>query len=162
MQGNPCILHPAFVDPGYWNERLDALDAVPRQLLVFPRTELALPGGEASELWLRAHDRVRLRALFGRSGVAVPRGELALATVVDLHGQRLDWDQIADGRPQVILERQAGRRLEDRVLDLLRVLRAARDLAGLQELRIGLRVPQAERSRDEVLIVERLLAEGRV
>ena len=160
MQGNPCILHPAFTDSGFWGERLATLAETSRQLLVFPRAELALPGGEASEIWLRAHDRTRLRALFARSAVAVPRSELLVSLVDDLHGRRLDWDQIADGRPQCVLERQAGRRLEDRVLDLIRVIRAARDLAGMDDPRIGLRTPEADRARDEVLIVERLLAEG--
>ncbi|MEO0649089.1 MAG: hypothetical protein AAFZ65_00245 [Planctomycetota bacterium] len=161
MQVNPCILHPAFTDSGFWDTRLSSLSTTPRQLLVFPRQELALPGGEASEIWLRAHDRTRLRALFARSAVAAPRSEVLVSLVDDLHGRRLDWDQIADGRPQCVLERQPGRRLEDRVLDLIRLIRAARDLARIEDQRLGLRASEVDRGRDEVMIVERLLAEGR-
>lgn len=161
MRGEPCFLHDAFVDPTYWDVKLRSLDATPRKLLVFPRQELALPGGEASEIWLRAHDDTRLRALFARSAITLPRSEVAIRIVDDLHGHRFDWDQIADGRPEVLIEHQQGRRLEDRVLDLLRVMRAARDLAGIEGPRMGLRTEEVDRARDEVLIVERLLGEGR-
>jgi hypothetical protein len=157
-----CILHPLLFDTRFWDERLRALEDAPRQLLVFPRGELALPGGEASEIWLRAHDRLRLRGLFGRSAGVLPRPELSLTVVDDLHGARLDWDRIADGRPQVVVERQPGRRLEDRVLDLLRLAQAARDLAGLEEVRLALRPSDRDRDRDEVRIAERLLADRRL
>jgi hypothetical protein len=161
MQGTPSIRHPAFVDPRYWDDRLRALNTVPRQLLVFPRNELALPGADASELWLRAHDRTRLRALFARSAVATPRSELLLGIVEDLHGCRFDWDEVADGRPQLLVEGPRDRRLEDRVLDVLRVLGAARELAGLGQAPIALMSRGTDRNRDELQIVERLLAEGR-
>jgi hypothetical protein len=85
-----------------------------------------------------------------------------LTVVDDLHGARLDWDRIADGRPQVVVERQPGRRLEDRVLDLLRLAQAARDLAGLEEVRLALRPSDRDRDRDEVRIAERLLADRRL
>lgn len=147
-------------DPRYWRERQDAMAQVPRQLLVFPRQELALPGGEASELWLRGHDRVRLRALFARSVVIFPRPEIRLRWVDELGAPRLEWDSIADGQPQLVVEELGGRRLEDRVLDLLRTIQAARELAQLHDGRLTLRADPEDLARDEVLIVDRLLADG--
>ena len=141
-------------------ESSDEPDERRSQLLILPRQELALPGGEASEIWLRAHDRVRLRALFARSVVLFPRPELHLELVSDLDRPRLDWDAIADGQPQLAVERIAGRRLEDRVLDLLRVIQAARELAELTEGPLSLQTGPADDRRDEIMIVNRLLADG--
>ena len=150
-------------EPRYWRDRLDGMSQVPRQLLVLPRQELALPGGEASELWLRAHDRVRLRALFARSVVLFPRPQLRLSmTSAGLGKPRLDWDNIADGQVQLIVESVPDRRLEDRVLDLLRTIQAAREQAELEEGRLTLRTNERDAARDEVMIVDRLLSDGQI
>ncbi|QDU65049.1 hypothetical protein Pla86_01120 [Planctomycetes bacterium Pla86] len=150
-------------EPRYWRDRLEDMSQVPRQLLVLPRQELALPGGEASELWLRAHDRVRLRALFARSVVLFPRPVVRLSlTSSSLQAPRLDWDSIADGQVQLVVENVPGRRLEDRVLDLLRTIQAAREQAQLDDGRLTLRTGERDAARDEVMIVDRLLSDGRI
>lgn len=103
-----------------------------------------------------------MRALLARSVVLFPRPEVHLELVDSLERPRLDWDAIADGQPQLAVEATPGRRLEDRVLDLLRVIQAARELAELTDGRVKLHTGPADDRRDEVVIVNRLLADGQV
>jgi hypothetical protein len=154
-----CSLHPLLFDAAWWRERIGAMGRVPRHLLVFPRSELSLPGTEVAELWLRAHDGVRLRGLLARSLLAQARAELHLAIGLGEH-QELDWEGIARGRPELHFEPVPARRLEDRVLDLIRVAQAARSLAGMGESPTRLVPPLDLPLPDEVQIAERLLGEG--
>jgi hypothetical protein len=176
-------LHPLLLDPRYWRERLEIAQRTPRQLLVFPRQDLSWPGGEVSELWLRAHDGERIQGLLARSLFPAPRPRL-LAQVVgqgpleappappaalpaepafdagrlrsylrlasgerpcrspnpSLEGleSRFDWDRIRDGEAHLLLVRPSGRKLEDRVLDLVRAVAAARQVGSLATQRVEL------------------------
>ena len=156
-----CTLHPLLFEAGYWRDRLEHLTQVPRQLLVFPRADLSWPGGEACELWLRAHDGLRLRALLGRTLMPAPRPALRLA-LVPPEGScpAFDWDRIRDGEAQALFLRTEPRRLEDRVLDLVRVAQAARDLAGLETPRTELDGSGDGTADDELRIARQLFDEG--
>lgn len=133
---------------------------VPRHLLVFPRAELSLPGAEVAELWLRAHDGVRLRGLLARSLIAPARSELRIDVGPLGESQDLDWEGIAHGRPELHFEPAPCRRLEDRVLDLIRTADAARSLAGLGHSPTRLVTAADLPLPDELQIAERLLGEG--
>jgi hypothetical protein len=197
-------IHPLLLDPRYWRERLEIARRTPRQLLLFPRSELSWPGGDVSEFWMRAHDGERLEGLMARSLFPTPRPRL-LAEVVEaerptppalptasaggeldglelrvylrLAGQgepqsgarsprstlegleeRFDWDRIRDGQAHLILARRGGRRLEDRVLDLVRAVEAARKLADLASLRVELGAEGEE--QDELQIARQLFEQG--
>ena len=154
-------LHPLLLQPSFWRRRLEALARTPRQLLVFPRADLAWPGIRASEIWLRAHDGIRLRALVGYSELPVVRPHLRLAMVKPSGGQQpFDWDQVRDGGVQANFLLPTERRLEDRVLDLVRVAGAARDLSGLDTPRTVLEADPFDAERDEVRIARQLFDEG--
>lgn len=197
-------IHPLLLDPRYWRERLEIARRTPRQLLLFPRSELSWPGGDVSEFWMRAHDGERLEGLMARSLFPAPRPRL-LAEVMEPscppppalpspqgHGEidgrelrlylrvsgprepreesrsprsaleglegRFDWDRIRDGQAHLILARRRTRKLEDRVLDLVRAVEAARKLADLASLRVELG-PDGE-ERDELQIARQLFEQG--
>lgn len=161
MTQDACTLHPLLLQAPFWRERLEHLQTVPRQLLVFPRADLSWPGGEVCEIWLRAHDGVRLRALIGHSLMPAPRPRLRLSLIDPARPNPVfDWDRIRDGEVQALFVRPEPRRLEDRVLDLVRVAGAARDLSGLDTPRTELEGEALDEERDEFRIARQLFDEG--
>ncbi len=161
MTPESSTLHPLLLQPSFWRERLGTLARTPRQLLVFPRADLAWPGVRAEEVWVRAHDGVRLRALVGYSELPTPRPHLRLS-LVDPAGEQphFDWDQVREGGVQALFLRPDSRKLEDRVLDLVRVAGAARDLAGLETPRTELETDAYGVDRDEFRIARQLFDQG--
>ena len=154
-----CSLHPLLFEATWWRERLRAMDRVPRHLLVFPRAELSIPGGEALELWLRAHDGIRLRGILGRSLLALPEPELRLELLAPGESAELEWDEISRGRADLLFEPPPSRRLEDRVLDAVRICQASRAVTGVPSGPLRL-VMQGPRAADELQIADRLLSQG--
>jgi len=120
-----------LLDPDYWRPRLEKLAREPRQLAIFPRPDLSRTGIEVIELRLRAHDGARLAALLARSAFASKGLRVCLRACGQLVGSALDWDAVEQGMSDLILCYPPERRLEDRVLDLLRVVGAACALEGV-------------------------------
>lgn len=135
------------------------MDRVPRHLLVFSRPELSLPGGEALELWLRAHDGIRLRGILGRSLMSLPEPELRLELLASGEAGTLEWDEISRGRADLLFEPPPSRRLEDRVLDAVRICQATRAVTGVPSGPLRL-VLEGSKAADELQIADRLLAAG--
>ncbi len=139
------------------------MSGVPARLMVFPRPEICRPGAEVQELHLRAHDGARLRALLGRS--AFGRPSATLLRIADLPGPGetdahvLDWGTIDGGEAELLMELPRARRLEDRVLDVLRVVCTACSFAGLPSRTIRPVQSVTGPCRDELWIAERLLEE---
>ncbi len=156
----PSSLHPLLLDATWWRERLRAMDRVPRHLLVFPRPELAPPGRDVAELWLRAHDGIRLRGILGRSPMAHPRPVLRLALLRPGEQGELEWSKIAGGRSDLLFEPPPSRRLEDRVLDVLRICQATRVVTQVHDGPLRLDLPGGDPLPDELRIADRLLTEG--
>ena len=131
--------------------------AVPRRLLVFPRPDLAPAGVEVLELQLRAHDGERLRAVLGRSAFAGPGIGGQLRHLSPEEPEELDWDAIGDGHVDLLYQPPARRRLEDRVLDVLRLCGGASTL-GVDLERLHFREelsPRADALRIAACLIDR-------
>jgi len=117
-----------LLDPGYWRPRIERLAERPRQLVIFPRPDLERPGIEVLELRLRAHDGERLSALLARSSFALNGESVRLRPCQELSSGQLAWREVESGQTDLIFRYPGDpgtRRLEDRVLDVLRVIQAA-------------------------------------
>jgi hypothetical protein len=148
-----------LMDPEYWRVRLERLEREPRQLAIFPRPELSRPGVEVIELRVRAHDGARLTALLARSAFADVGLEIRLRACPEALGSELDFGAVEKGGTDLILQYPPERRLEDRVLDVLRVATAACSLEHIDCSRVTLSASDSC-VQDEFAIVEFLRQEG--
>jgi hypothetical protein len=109
---------------------------------------------------LRAHDGVRLWGL--RAGSPFhpqPCGAwIRQTTTCDL--PEICMDAITDGCLDFVWQIPAGRRLENRVLDVLRVWQVAVNYSGLAPSEVRLVAPIPGQEPDEFMIASRLLAQG--
>lgn len=139
MSEGDLSLRQHLLDPGFWQPRLQRLAQVPRKLVIIPRPDLSRPGVEVLELRLQAHDRTAVRAILGRSAFARSGDEVRLRPALGRDPEELDWTALEQGRTDVALCLPPGRRLEDRVLDVLRVAQAACSLESVDcgRLRLG-------------------------
>jgi len=147
-----------LVEPNFWRARLERLRATPRALAFFPRPDLSSPLVEVDEWRLRAHDGERLWGLRGRSpfnpdpfGASV---RLALAPALT----EVDVAVVAEGQVEWVLQVPAGRRLEDRVLDLVRLWEVVAEFAeGADDVRFA---HSEQAMPDEVAICTGLRKKG--
>jgi hypothetical protein len=151
---------PLLLEPGYWRRRLDQMQSAHRGLLILPRPDLSSPLVDVVEWRLRAHDGVRLWGL--RAGSPFhpqPCGAwIRQTTTCDL--PEICMDAITDGCLDFVWLIPAGRRLENRVLDVLRVWQVAVNYSGLAPSEVRLVAPIPGQEPDEFMIASRLLAQG--
>lgn len=159
MSEGELTLRDCLMDPEYWRPRLQRLSRVPRQLVVCPRPELSKPGIEVLELRLQAHDEQPIRALLGHSSYARRGDHVRLHPGASLERQDLDWASLEGGGTDVAVAFAPGRRLEDRVLDVLRVAEAVSSLESVEsrQCRLG---GSASDCEDEFLLARLLLERG--
>ena len=148
-----------LLDPGYWRPRLERLEREPRKLAVFPRPDLSRPGIDVVELRLCAHDGARLTALLARSAFAGTGLVVRLRACLDAQGPELDFSAVEEGGTDLVMQYPPGRRLEDRVLDVLRIVAAACSVESVDCSRVSLH-PSDSCVQDEFVIVELLRRMG--
>jgi hypothetical protein len=148
-----------LLDPEYWRPRLERLEREPRQLAIFPREDLSRPGIEVIELRLRAHDGARLTALLARSSFAGTGQEVRLRACRDLGGTAPDWRAVEEGGTDLVFSYPPDRRLEDRVLDVLRVVGAACSVESIDCQRVTF-LPSDSCVQDEFAIARFIRQEG--
>lgn len=138
-------LSPYLFDRRYWSERLARIEGSRSHLRYLPREAWSGDEHRSTELWLRALDGSRLRALLveptfarARAGLAVvawerPRSTAATTAAPEATDDASHWPDLdelasraAEGRAVLVLAVDRERRLEDRVLDLVRTIDAAR------------------------------------
>ena len=138
------------------------MDRVPRHLIVLPLPELSRPGIELSELRLRAHDGEPLRALLSRPafGQCGERVQLRPAAGESgLGAEHVDWPLVERGGTDLAYRFPPGRRLEDRVMDVVRIARAACCLEAVDCSRLEFG-SCGQNGCDELVIAEWLRNEG--
>ncbi|MAE28529.1 MAG: hypothetical protein QF599_10680 [Planctomycetota bacterium] len=127
-------------------------------LLLIPRPDLSETGVDVLEFRIKGHDEVPLYGLAGRSTFH----RTGYAARVRLSGPAaelcVDQELIATGTADVVLQSPAGRRLEDRVLDLLRIREVARDMDGVADIQI--RQSASPVPEDDLLIARQLISAG--
>lgn len=122
------------------------------------------PRGVVIEWRMRAHDGQRLWGLRALSPFhSEPKGvhlrEVAATELPSVH-----LDTVVEGQAEFVIQVPAGRRLEDRVLDVLRVVQVALDTCHLVPEQVHLDPcdcgVDAVKLPDEFLIVGRLMDQG--
>lgn len=151
-------LQSFLLDPDYWTPRLRRLESIPRHLVVLPRPDLSRPGVEVCELRLRAHDGERLQALLGRPAFGLDQAEVHVRPCEGLAPEALDWHSVEEGESDLIFRFPADRRLEDRVLDVVRMAQALRSLESLAAAHLQLK--HQEGACDELTIASLLQQKG--
>jgi hypothetical protein len=147
------------MDPEFWRPRLERLEREPRRLVIFPRPDLSRPGIEVLELRLRAHDGARLTALLARSAFAGTGLEVRLRACSKTEESELDFSAVEAGGTDLVFEYPPERRLEDRVLDVLRIVAAACSLEGVECTKVAFR-PSDSCVQDEFVIAQFLRQDG--
>ena len=155
MSEGDLSLRQHLLDPGYWQPRLQRLALVPRKLVIVPRPDLSRPGVEVLELRLQAHDQTAVRAILGRSAFARAGEDVRIRPAAQRDPEQLDWIALDEGRTDVSLCFPPGRRLEDRVLDVLRVAQAACSLESIASSRV--RLGWGQRSDEDEFVHDQVL-----
>ena len=146
---------PLLLEGEYWRGRLARLDSVPPGLLILPRPDLCIPGMEVVEWRLRAHDGLRLWGLRCQSSFHTVPKAARIRLVESCQRPEPEFAAISGGEVDFVYQVPAGRRLEDRVLDCLRVFRVAADYGEIEPQRI-----RFDGSSDEFMITAKLVGEG--
>jgi hypothetical protein len=151
-------LHPLLLDQDYWHNRLQELRMTRQSVLLVPRPELSSEAVIVDEFRLKAHDGVRLFGLRAkcRFSCDAPRATVRVVGPSDL--PEIDRRNIERGETVFVLQEQAGRKLEDRVLDVLRVCQLASSMDLEHPPRVELESETDLDPRDEFLIASQLLA----
>lgn len=149
-------LHPLLLERGYWANRLRELRLSRVSLVIIPRPELSSNGIEVDEFRVRAHDGVRLWGLRARSRFGTCSARVRVVGPSDL--PQIDRQAIERGEVEFVFQEPAGRRLEDRVLDVLRVCQVAVEV-GNPAARVELVASGGGPAPDEFLIATQLLAD---
>ncbi len=148
-----------LLDPDYWRPRLERLEQEPRHLAFLPRADLSRPGVEVVELRLRAHDGARLTALLARSAFAGTGLRVQIRACNDLARSVLDFATVECGGSDLVFCYPPGRRLEDRVLDVIRIVGAACQVECVDCQQVAF-APSGPGVQDEFAIAEFLRKKG--
>ena len=158
MPGSPRRpLHPLLLEPVYWRNRLQKLNLARPSVLLIPRPELSTQSVEVDEFRFRTHDGIRLYGLRAQSRLPIAHQHVMVRLVGPCESPDIDSEALSDGTTEFVFQEPAGRRLEDRVMDVLRICQ----IAAAQEGRStrDVRLVSSSESPDEFLIVTQLLAE---
>lgn len=149
---------PFLLEPGYWRERVARLGTVNRGLLLLPRPDLSTRGADVIEWRLKAHDGIRLWGLRAQSPFHPEPTGARIREVCCGELPEVDHAAVGKGEVEFVFQVPAGRRLEDRVLDVLRVFQVVMN-SGLDPDRVQLANGHDE-PPDEFMIARELLEAG--
>ncbi|QDV09113.1 hypothetical protein Poly30_46700 [Planctomycetes bacterium Poly30] len=161
-------VHPLLLEPAYWRNRLQVLEDEPSGVVWTPRPDLSEGGCEVTEFRIRAHDGVRLWGLFARPTWQSGPWPATVRSVGPAVRPTPCPATAQAGTAEFLFQEPAGRRLTDRVMDVMQVCRLALATKGIGEVQvqhdhaaIHHRDPGASptvTNTDELLIVEQLLS----
>ena len=153
-------LHPLLLEPGFWRERLTRHGGTSPAVLLAPRPDLSDRSITVEEFRLRAHDGRRLWGLVGRPALGRRPCPALVRLVGPCQPPEVDADLVRRGTIEFVLQEQAGRRLEDRVLDVIDLFRIARTFDGVEPSEVRLFVPEDADAPDELRIARELVTAG--
>ena len=152
-------LHPLLLEREYWGNRLRELHLARPSVLLIPRPELSNATVEVDEFRVRMHDGIRLFGLRAQSRVHGSAPTVRVRMLGPCDSPEIDRQALSEGGCEFVFQEVAGRRLEDRVMDVLRVCHLAASQDGGLASKVRL-VPEIGTSEpDEFLIASQLLAE---
>ncbi|MFN0006521.1 MAG: hypothetical protein ACKVXR_01335 [Planctomycetota bacterium] len=126
--------------------------------LYTPRPDLSSPPVKVEEFRVKAHDGLRLTGLRGRRSLELAGFRIRLRLVSEGGQPEIDQKAVAGGVIEYALQFPAGRRLEDRVLDVVRICQLAAAKDGVEPREVQLYSPPGSPNPDEFLIAAELLA----
>lgn len=115
---------------------------------------------EVEEFRFRSHDGTRLWGLLGRCALNRDGEPARIRLVGPCERLEVDHRAVEAGTCEFVLQEQAGRRLEDRVLDVIQLFRLVRGFQGVDRNRVALHVPESGRAPDELRIASKLQLAG--
>lgn len=125
-----------------------------------PRPDLSSAFCEVEELRFKAHDGVRLWALIAHSTLGFPGHRARIRTLRASDPPSIDIKAVQGGTSELLLQCPAGRRLEDRVLDVLRCCELAVELESIPAEGVDLDASGSIAQADELLIAQGLRTWG--
>jgi len=151
-------VHPLLLEPTYWRNRLQELQVGRPSLLITPRPDLSRGGKDVVEFRIRAHDGARLWGLLARPEWADGNRPARIRSVGPHQRPEIDRTTVEDGMADLVFQEPAGRRLEDRVLDVVRICQMAFATEGVDRFQVSFSCPRGDQAPDEFLIAEQLFA----
>ncbi|TDJ72261.1 MAG: hypothetical protein E2O39_07110 [Planctomycetota bacterium] len=130
---------------------------VRQSLLILPRPDLSGRGRDIVEFRLRAHDGVRLWGLLARSEWHGGDRPAFIRVAGPTERPEIDPETLQEGSADFVFQSPAGRRLEDRVLDVVRVHQVALATQGIDPDRVTFAAPRGGREPDEFMIARQLI-----
>ncbi len=153
----PRGLHPLLLEQSYWRNRLQVLKLARPSVLLIPRPELATHAVDVDEFRIRTHDGIRLFGLRARHRLGTSTTPARIRVVGPCELPEVDPAALQPGETEFVFQSPAGRRLEDRVLDVLRICQVATQSESVRSDQVQL--VSATQQPDEFLIASHLLAE---
>lgn len=150
--------HPLLLLQEYWRNRLQTLKLARPSALYTPRQDLSTRAVKVEEFRVRAFDGLRLHGLCGRRSMAIGNCQVRLRVVPFDRSPEIDLSAVRSGVHEYVLQSADARKLEDRVLDVLRACELAAGKEGIRTHEVQLFTPDTESEPDEFLIAARLIA----
>ena len=147
------------MEPSYWRNRLEEMNLRQRSLLVVPRPDLSSAAVEVAEIRMRTHDGIRLWGMMGRCTLGTKPLPARIRMVGPGESVEVDRGAICEGFCDLVIQEPAGRRLEDRVLDVMRACQTASDLDHVDSTRVSFEFGGEEAKPDEFHIASHLMSE---
>ncbi len=154
--GTRRSIHPLLLEPTYWRTRLMKLGEQGPSTLTKPRPDLCAGGRDVVEFHLRTHDGGSLWGLLVRPTLRAGPWPARVRSVAPSNPMNVDRAWIEAGGAELIFEEQLGRKLEDRVLDVVHVSRLARQTEGIDQAGVSFPPPERGSGLDEYRIAEQL------
>jgi len=153
-------VHPLLLEPSYWRERMESIDQASVGVVWTPRADLSRDGKEVREFRIRTEDGSRLWGLFARPTWQKGPWPAIVRSVGPADRPAVSAPLVRGGTAELVFQEPAGRRLADRVVDVMQVCRIALSMADVE--RVEVEVPDADACRggignDELVIAEQLL-----
>ncbi|MEM7305145.1 MAG: hypothetical protein AAF682_00675 [Planctomycetota bacterium] len=108
---------------------------------------------------MKAHDGARLICILGRPAFCATGDSVHVRVTDELAGTELDWHAIEEGRSDLVFSFPPERRLEDRVLDVLRVAQAVGSVESTNWEEVDL-LPRRDCHKDELVLANLLRSKG--
>ncbi|MEM8712902.1 MAG: hypothetical protein AAGG01_18275, partial [Planctomycetota bacterium] len=129
-------VHPLLLEPVYWRNRLAELPDGPSGVIWTPRPDLSGAGMEVTEFRIETHDGERLWGLFARPTWQAEPWPAAVRSVGPAVRPTTCARTCQTGTAEFVFQEPAGRRLADRVMDVMQVCKLALGTRGIEQIEV--------------------------
>ncbi|MCA9000594.1 MAG: hypothetical protein KDB61_01630 [Planctomycetes bacterium] len=150
-------VHPLLLEPSFWENRLSELVSTPASMMSSPRKDLSCGGRRVEEFRMRAHDGQVLWGLISFPTYFSGTRPCCIRAAGPADPLELDPESAEKGTVEILYQAPAGRRLEDRVLDLIQVHIKAQKGLNVDLSSTEIHPCRQNQPADDVLIASQLL-----